>query len=208
VADFVAYRLANWDTPLWISPNRRAGRFNKRESPPTQYLCLHPLAPMAEYLRREGYVSLDRLRELRARIWVVRVREPRVTTITFDNALDFGLEAKDLVADDHGACQVFAERCRSEAQMPEVIRVPNAALPGTENLVIFGPRTLAPYLSVPIDQVDVPGSLVAEGAHPLHSLLDHVRYLGEPHPALEAWKRGTAYDLEEPSTALIGTGLQ
>lgn len=162
---------------------------------------------MAEYLRREGYTNMERLLELRARIWVLRVKEPRVQEVNFDTATEFGLEPADLVADDYGACQNFADRCRREANLPEAIRVPSAALPGTNNLVIFGPRVLAPYDVIPIEQIDVPGSVVAEGAHPLHTLVEQVRFLGEKHPALEAWKSGAEWTFSEPSTEVLNTSL-
>ena len=162
---------------------------------------------MAEYLRREGYMDLERLLELRARIWVLRVQEPHVTVINFDNATDSGLEPGDLVADDYGACQAFAERCRSEDHGPTAIKVPSAALPGTHNLVIFGARALSPYDSIPIDQIDVPGSVVAEGSRSLHTLVDRVRYIGRPHPQLESWKRGVEWEFEEPSREMLNTSL-
>lgn len=162
---------------------------------------------MAEYLRREGYVDLERLLELRARVWVMRVREPRVVAVDFDNADDFDLEPADLVADDYGACQAFADRCRQNPNLPEVIRVPNAALPGTDNLVIFGPRVLSPYQAIHVDQIDVPGGLVADGARPLHTLLEKVRYVGEPHAFLEAWKQGAPFTFEEPDTPILSIGL-
>lgn len=148
-------------------------------------------------------MELERLLELRARIWVLRVREPRIEEISFESASRFGIEPEHLVADDYGACQDFADRCRHDERLPEVIRVPSAALPGTNNLVIFGPRVLAPYDSIPIDQIDVPGSVVAEGAHPLHSLIGRVRHVGEPHPVLEAWKKGASWEFTEPPTDLL-----
>lgn len=148
-------------------------------------------------------MDLERLLELRARVWVLRLQEPRVASITFDNATNFGLEPADLVADDYGACQMFGDRCRQEDDMPKVFRVPSAALPGTDNLVLFAPRVLAPYDSIPIDQIDVPGSIVAEGAHPLHTLIDRVRYVGELHQYLESWKRGAEWSFEEPGRAML-----
>lgn len=162
---------------------------------------------MAEYLRREGYMELERLIELRARVWVLRVEEPRVEEVSFTTATKFGLEPADLVADDHGACQDFADRCRQEADLPEAIRVPSAALPGTDNLVIFGPRVLAPYDVVPIEQIDVPGSVVADGAHPLHTLVDQVRYVGQQHPVLQAWSSGSEWSFSEPSTEVLNIPL-
>ena len=51
----VAYRLASWRRPLRTEPSRVAGRFHRMtEESPTQYLCLHPLGPWAEFLRAVG----------------------------------------------------------------------------------------------------------------------------------------------------------
>jgi hypothetical protein len=60
------------------------------------------LGPLAEYLRREGYTDLDRVLELKARVWVMRVTEPRVEELNFDTATRYGLEPADLIADDYG----------------------------------------------------------------------------------------------------------
>lgn len=163
---------------------------------------------MAEYLRREGYVDLERLLELRARIWVLRVRLEHVTSITFGNAPDFGLEPGDLVADDYGACQEFAERCRTDDDLPRTIRVPSAALPGTENLVIFGSRVLSPYHVDPVEEIDIPAGIVADGAHPLHTLINRTRYVGDPHPQLEAWREGVDWLFDEPGRELVTSHYQ
>ena len=39
----VGYRLANWDTPFWASPNRRESRYGRPDGI-VQYWSLHPLA--------------------------------------------------------------------------------------------------------------------------------------------------------------------
>src|SRR5690606_33389893 len=44
----LAWRLAAWDTPFWVHPNRAAGRFNPPATGPVQYWSLHPLTPWAE----------------------------------------------------------------------------------------------------------------------------------------------------------------
>ena len=44
------------------------------------------------------------------------------------------------VADDHERCRAFADALRNERSAPPLLRIPSAALPGTENLVIAAPR--------------------------------------------------------------------
>ena len=59
--------------------------------------------------------------------------------------------------------------------------MPSAALPGTDNVVLFGERAAAPYLVEPLSAVDVPASLTADGGRPPLGLLDRVRRRGAPH---------------------------
>lgn len=148
-------------------------------------------------------MDVERLVELRARVWVLRVHLSDLTPISFSNASEFGLEPGDLVADDYGACQEFADRCRMNDSLPRAIRVPSAALPGTENLVIFGSRVIAPYHLDPVEEIDIPAGVVADGAHPLHTLINRIRYVGDPHPQFEAWKEGADWSFEEPGRELL-----
>ena len=67
--------------------------------------------------------------------------------------------------------------------------MPSAALPGTDNVVLFGERATAPYLVEPLSRVDVPASLTADGGRPPLGVLDRVRPAAPPHAALEAWRR-------------------
>lgn len=202
--ELVAYRLASWDTPLWVNPNRTAHRYNRAGSGPTQYLSLHPLTPWAEFLRDQDRRTLEEVLELRGRLWALRVTVAKQNDLTFDNSRDFGLEPGDLVADDHGPCQSFADRCRANPRSPKVWRVPSAALPGTRNLVIFGPRVASAYLADPIDaEVDVPAAVAADDGRTLHTLPAQVCYVGMPHAEYEAWTRGERLEFEEPPTPLL-----
>jgi RES domain len=201
--ELITYRFASWDTPLWVNPNRSPGRFNRAESAPTQYLCLHPLGPWAEYLRREGFTGIEELLELRGRVWVLRVNEAEIFDLNFGSAAQLDIAPQHLVGDEHGPCQELADRCRADPSLPKVLLVPSAALPGTRNLVIFGTRIMAPYLYEPIDLVDVPTSITAEDGRPLHSLIDLVRYQGQPHPELRAWEKREPFQFDEPLTSLL-----
>jgi len=204
VIELVGYRLAGWDTPFWVLPNRRAGRYNEAGAGSTQYLSLHPLTPWAEYMRNEGIVAAEDAAEARPPLWAARVllaeEPPRVT---FDSAAEWGLEPTDLVADDRTACQRLARELRADPQAPDAFIAVSAALPGTENLVILAPRVMVSYVLEPLDDLDVPASVAAEDGRAPPGLVDLVHHFGSagPHPGLAAWERGEPYELVEPSTA-------
>jgi RES domain len=196
----VAFRLASWRRPLRTEPSRVAGRFHRvTEDVPTQYLCLHPLGPWAEFLRASGLGTAEQLALVRHRTWALRLDLAGVVRIGFAEAAKHGLRPGDLVSDDHRACHRLADRLRA-AGLPGAI-VPSAALPGTDNVVLFGERAAAPYLLEPLSPVDVPASLTADGGRPPIGLLDRVRRRGAAHAALEAWRAGEPFRFAEPSWA-------
>lgn len=192
----VAFRIADWPSPLRVNGNRSAGRFN-RPGQVTQYLSLHPLGPWAEFIRRER-PSVDLLTQFRHRIWAHRIDMSSALTIDFGDATKYGLKEYDLVSDDYAACQTLADDLRAKGN--DVIIVPSAALPGTWNVVILGERVASPYLSDPIDIVDVPSSLVADDATIPASVADLVRHYGSRHHAgLDAFRRRDKLSFVEPA---------
>jgi RES domain-containing protein len=197
VPELPGFRLAAWDTPLRVNPNRSAGRFNRENSPATQYIGLHPLTPWAEYLRTNQITSREAVNDHRIRIWAIRVVASEVTTIDFENAPNFGLDPHDLISDDWTACQDFADRLREDAAAPKVLQVPSAALAGTRNVVILGERVDMPYLWTPIDDGDLPTCVVVEEGRPPEKLLDLVRYEGQGHAEFEAWSAGRRYEFAD-----------
>jgi len=196
----VAFRLASWRRPLRTEPSRVAGRFHRpTEESPTQYLCLHPLGPWAEFLRGSGMSTSEQLALVRHRSWALRLDLAGLVRIGFAEAAEQGLRPGDLVSDDLRACHRLADRLRA-AGTPGAI-VPSAALPGTENVVLFGERAAAPYLLDPLSRVDVPASLTADRGRPPVGVLERVRRRGAPHPALERWRSGEPFRFAEPSWA-------
>lgn len=196
----ICYRFASYATPLRTVPAALPARYSRGdEDEPTQYLALHPLGPLAELMRNADLRTPDQVLAVRTRTWALEVPLDDLVEIAFDNADQFGISAEDLVADDRGACQQLAEQLRS--QVPGIV-VPSAALPATRSVVLFGPRVAAPYLSEPVSTLDIPASITAEHGRPLLSLLDIVRFVGDPHAALEAWRRGLSLNFVEPEWAL------
>jgi RES domain len=197
--ELIAFRLANYETPLWAVENFAAGRYNDASVGFTQYLSLHPMTPWAELLRNEDRRTRERALMLRYPLWAIRVQlaEPPFV-LGFDAARELGLRPGDLVSDDHRACRALARRWRSDGQ--HAFLAPSAALPGTHNLVVLEPRVLVAYDQVPLDEVDWPGALAAQDGRCPEGLWERVRYRGTRgrHPALQAWERGEAYLFEEP----------
>lgn len=196
----ICFRRADHATPLRVIPAAQAGRYNAAGSTaPTQYLCLHPLGPFAELMRNHDLCTEEQVRAVRTRTWAVQVPLDGLVEITFSNAADFGLTAPDLVADDHRACQDLAARLRGAHRG---LIVPSAALPGTRNVVLFGARVAAPYLTAPQSELDLPAGITAQDGRPLASLLERVCFRAAPHRALAAWSSGASFELVEPDWSL------
>jgi hypothetical protein len=200
VSTEVGFRISDWDTPLRVNSHRMPGRFHRAGSPPTQYVCLHPLGPWAEYLRyydlRQPEDSLD----VRLNLWVLRVDLIDAVEIDFE-AVErnpwLEIEPDDLVSDDHTRCQELANRLRADAAAPKAIVVPNAALPGTRNLILFGPRVQIPYQWTPIDAGDIPVCALTKASQPPAGLLERVRFKGHPHAALDGWRSGRRFEFRD-----------
>jgi hypothetical protein len=196
----ICYRFASYATPLRTVPAALPARYSQGdEDEPTQYLALHPLGPLAELMRNADLRSAAQVRAVQTRTWALEVPLDDLLEIAFDTAHQFGISAEDLVADDRSACHELAAQLRG--QIPGMV-VPSAALPATWNVVLFGARVAAPYLTEPVSTLDIPASITAEHGRPLLSLLDIVRFVGDPHPALEAWQQGVSFSFVEPEWAL------
>jgi hypothetical protein len=124
---------------------------------------------------------------LRTRLWAVRIPSEPVLRITYDNAAARGISPTDLVDDDWTACQALAARVYADPDLPDTICVPSAALPGTVNYIVLGPRLTVPFDAVPLDDEDLPTAHAAEDGCPLDALLGSVRFRGEPHEGYVKW---------------------
>ncbi len=196
----VAYRHAAYDSPWWVIPSTREGRFNRAyDDDPTQYLALHPLGPTAELLRHQlRSPDLDQADKLLVNLWAVLVNAEGTVDITFDNCTsDYAITPQELVGDDYEPTQALATRLRGAGIRG--FTVPSAALPGTDNLILFGPRVAHPYLEVPVTLEECPTGHLSDGARPALEVLPLVRFKGAPHSALDAWiATGTFESLDDP----------
>jgi RES domain-containing protein len=197
----IVYRQATFGNPLRTEPGRRAGRYHTgSETSPTQYLCLHPLGPFAEFIRGHSVRLPDQVLRVHERTWALQLEQDELLEVGFDNAHEFGLDAAALVDDDPTRCQELANELRA-ADIPGMV-VPSAALPGTRNVVLFGPRVGSPYLLEPVSAIDVPASITAHDGRPIVSLLELVRFRGDTHAGLDAWQRGDHLEFDEPDWEL------
>jgi hypothetical protein len=197
--EFVAFRLANYETPLWSIENFSAGRYNAAGSGFAQYLSLHPMTPWAELLRNEDRRTRDRAVLMRFPLWAIRVElDDAPFDLTFDNASGYGLGPGDLVDDDHGPCRALADGFRAGG--PTAFTAPSAALPGTTNLIVLEPRVLASWNQVPLDDIDWPGTMTSQDGRCPEGLWEMVNYrsAGTKHAGLDAWERGDTLHFEEP----------
>ena len=192
----IAYRHAAYDTPWWAFPSSRDGRFHHAATDTVQYLSLHPLGPAAEFLRHNVGPDGDP-DGIRVNLWAADVDTDGVAHITFDNCSTYGITPDELVGDDYGPTRALAAAVR-ELGMPG-LRVPSAALPGTENVVLFGARVLHPYLAAAITPEEVPTGHLSDGARTPAEVVHIVRWFGAAHTTLDEWKAtGTFEVLDDP----------
>jgi len=135
-----AYRATTYDTPLWVSPNRRAGRWNRPgDHSVVQYCCLDPAAPLAEVVRHED-LDVEEATQVRFGLWELRISEGSVVNLSTPQLADrAGIDWMDLISDDWTACQNICDRAR-EAGARGIV-APSAALPGSFNLMLLGARS-------------------------------------------------------------------
>lgn len=205
--ELVGYRWADYDTPLWVNPNRSPGRWHVIGDEPTQYWALHPLGPWAEYVRAFQITNANDLGRITSRIWAARFEfeEGMLCGIDFDSAAGWGIDPAHLVGDDYTPCQALAQSLRLRFRG---LIVPSAALPGTWNIVLFGPRAISPYgLPPPDEEQDLPSALLSEHGGPPGSLLGVVCYRGSPHAGLEAWANGEPAPVVNPDYSQPSNGI-
>lgn len=169
----ICYRNSDYLTPLrTLQAQTRPGRYHRGTEPePTQYLSLHPLGPHAEAMRRLDARTREKARSLDLRTWALEVPQDGLVEIDF---------AERWVADNWASCQDLGDVLRESGAVGAI--VPSAALPGTSNVVLFGPRSALPYLMKPLRPADVPTSITGEHGAALETLVSRVRFRGDAHP--------------------------
>jgi hypothetical protein len=202
------YRASSYRTPVRSRRHgpESAGRYHRPGSPATQYFSLHPMGPWAEVIRNQRCETVEDALETRIAIWAIRlVLSTRAATIDFA-AADAGetllpVAPRDLTDDDPTICRALAQAHREERPAAKVLRVPSAALPGTDNIVILGARRMIEYTIEPIRPIHIPAAIAAVDARSPRDLFRLVRRRGTPDPAYDAWRRGEDHAVPEIDTA-------
>jgi hypothetical protein len=188
------FRHAAYDSPWWAFPSSRSGRFNRATQDTVQYLCLHPLGPAAEMLRQNVGPGGDP-DQVVLNLWTAVFDVDDVERVDFDECATYGCTPDELVGDDYAPTQLLADQVRASGASAMV--VPSAALPGTDNLILFGVRVLHPFLWQPLAPEEIPTGHLTDGACVAAEVASRVRWLGREHSALEQWKATGGYDLFE-----------
>jgi FXSXX-COOH protein len=202
------FRAIGGRLPLWVTPNVVDGRFNGATplagaappgARPVQYLCLHPLGPLAEAIRHDETGLPEAIRR---NLFVGYVRLRRVLHVDIPAASDMGIEPEALVGDDYAVTRNWLDGILQSLPRLEGLRVPSAALPGTENLVLFGARRPSPYPGPGRRAVDLPMAAIGLDASAIERLTARVtRFGASPHPAVAAFRAGRPYGFTQPSAA-------
>jgi RES domain-containing protein len=181
----VVYRATSYDVPLWVNPNRRSGRWNIAGEGCTQYFCLDGEAPLAELIRHEDLRTEEDVSHYSTTLWQLKVDEGAVVDYsTFELAESAGFPPEALVEDDHERCQAEARWLISQGV--GALLSPSAALPGSINLTVFGPRVPVPWNTRTSLASSVSAQPLTTG-HPPPGLVTRVRYFGQPDLVLRVY---------------------
>lgn len=174
----IGYRVSAYDTPCPPSPSRRTGRWGVAAGAVVNYWSTHPYAAWAEVYRYDG-TDWNTVRRISQRLWIGRFGHCDIVDLTGGDAGEWGLRAGDLVDDDWSACHTAARKLRAAGV--DAVRVPSAALPGAENLVLFGQRIAIEFDAVVEDpEIEVPCVVAADGSVGVPDVLPMVRHHGTP----------------------------
>jgi hypothetical protein len=179
------FRATTYDVPLWVSPNRRSGRWNIAGEGCTQYFCLDSEGPYAEQIRGENLRTEAEVQTFRVILWQLQVNEGAVVDYSaFEKAEAAGFPPNALVDDDHERCRAEAKRLRGLGATG--LLSPCAALPTTTNMTVFGPRVPVGWHSEVTLASMMPHQRLTEGSAP-RGLVKRVRFYGDQHAGLEGF---------------------
>jgi hypothetical protein len=191
----VAYRATTYDTPLWVSPNSRPGRWSRpEEETVAQYCTLDVASAVAEMVRYENLRRIDEARELRIGIWELRVDEGAISDYsTPERATNQGFAWEPLISDSWRECQT--EGLRIVEAGGRGVLGPSAALPGGVALTLFGPRTEIAWRAEPSLSIQIPARRILRG-EPGDHLVCGTRFFDDPYPEVEPTPADRLFSVE------------
>lgn len=176
-----------------LTPTQESGRWHRQGEGYAQYMSLDPTGAWAEFIRREEIRDEERRHAASRNLWRVTVEETDIADLsTFERFEECDLDPQ-LAVGDWNASQRLADALLEAGYRG--LLTPSAALPGAVNLTVFGERyeveistgVVAPRNPNP--QLWYPVVLVASSARPPRRAMEQTCYSGEPHPALERWRK-------------------
>jgi RES domain-containing protein len=131
------FRYSSYDVPFWVRANTTSERWNAAGEAATQYLSATADGAWAELIRNENLHSEAELSLVQMPLWQAQVEQGNIADYRdFETAEAAGFDPMALIADDQIGCRAEGKRLR-EAGFSGVL-YPSAALPGEENLALFG----------------------------------------------------------------------
>lgn len=183
----IFFRYSSYDVPFWVRPNTTDERWHSAGDSATQYLSATPDGAWAELIRNENLRSEADLSLVQMPLWQARIDQAHIADYgDFETAQRARFNPEALIDDDQTVCRAEGRRLR-EAGFAGVL-YPSAALPGEQNLVIFGPRILLSWGASRRLASGVPGSRLTVGAPP-RDLLPRVRHVGARHAGFSEFQR-------------------
>jgi RES domain-containing protein len=181
----VVYRATTYDTPLWVSPNSRPGRWSHPEDGTiAQYCTLDVASAIAEMVRNEDLRDIEEARELRVNFWELRINEGAIADYSAPpRAHDQGFAWESLVSDSWEECR--AEGLRIQASGGRGVLAPSAALPQGVALTLFGPRTEIAWGAESSLSIQVPARHILRECAPGDNVVRNTRFFEDPFPEVE-----------------------
>jgi RES domain-containing protein len=191
----VAYRATTYDTPLWVSPNSRPGRWSHPEDGTVaQYCTLDVASALAEMVRNEELRDVEEARELRVNIWELRIDEGAIVDYsTLRRALEQGFGWEPLISDRWDDCREEGQRIQKSGGRGVI--APSAALPQGLTLTLLGARTEIRWNAAPSLSIQIPARHIVRGA-PGDHLVQHTRFFDDPYPDVEPTPADRLFNLE------------
>jgi hypothetical protein len=181
------FRYSSYDVPFWVRANTSNERWHRAGDGSTQYLSATPDGAWAELIRNENLRSESDLALVAMPLWQVRIEQARIADYRdFETAERAGFNPELLIEDDQTACREEGRRLKG-AGFAGVL-YPSAALPGEQNLALFGPKILLPWGAPRRLASGIPGTRITVGAPPT-DLLPRVRHAGARHAGFSEYQR-------------------
>ncbi len=195
----VAYRATTYDTPLWVSPNSRPGRWSHPEDRiVAQYCTLDVGSAVAEIVRYENLRQVDEAHELRVNIWELRIDEGAIVDYsTPRRASRQGFAWEPLVSDSWEECREEGKRLMGSGARG--VLAPSAALPQGVALTLFGPRTEIAWTAEPNLSIQIPARHILHGVAPGDHLVRGTRFFDDPYPDLMPTAADHLFDMRVTS---------